>query len=294
MQNEFILILDDEISKGGQLEQAISDAGYACELAHTIPEAEYILESREVSFLVLDVLLTKIDPTLTSIDFAKKISPVRPTLFVTQLSNRSEDNRHFQRIVQELPHADYVSRRAINWTEDVIRGITLAKEKFRLYEFNENNKTINTIPIKDKITFNEWHGHRRVFLEKDKICFITSDKRRKEKYSKQGLNRGLQDDQIDAFSNAVKKPGEFCVFYTTDKKFIPFGTRIGMLEDQLEKYRSLGWNLARVHNQYIVNMDLVEEFVDGDYLKLSNCDYLIPTTFFRDGDASSFFPFLQS
>ncbi|MEM7571263.1 MAG: response regulator transcription factor [Bacteroidota bacterium] len=274
---ELVLVLDDEPAKGRKIESAIRDAGYECKYAINLTEARSFLKNENVTLGVFDISLENIAPDLTSIDFViKEVQPKIPTLFITQ-HVESKYNEYFDDIVKRLPHASWIPMKEQKYLkENVLRGITLAKEKFKLFEYKENRALVKNITFQNKITFKERQAGRvdrdenpakRLFLNKDDILYITSD---------------------DTESNTVK------IVTTETSYFLTSG--IGAVAKQLSLYQPIGYNFLRVQKSYIVNTDKIEYWDTQNNLLWIAGSSKIPvgSSFLKEQNLSDLFPFLPS
>lgn len=288
-KKETVLVLDDDPITALALCKALekNDAFKALD-ANSIQEAEQKLKGNQVDILVFDVGLDKRDLNVTSIDFAIKVDreKPRPLLFYTHYG--SKDVPEFFNKTRQIEHSTWSARKGMDWETDILNGITLAKEKF-LLKYKTGSAEIRALPYRDQITFKEWRGagvdhdefpRRRIFLHKDDILFITSD-------------RGWWH-QIE-FQHVFEPSGEYNAIFTRNNGIIRCGVQIGSIMDQLEKYQVIDWHFKRVHRSYIINVDFLKEYnTDDRTLKLSGFEYPIPVTdtYFMDSDAADLFPFL--
>ncbi|MEO1260390.1 MAG: hypothetical protein AAFZ15_16455, partial [Bacteroidota bacterium] len=265
-KKETVLVLDDDELIANRLCETLEGAGFQAFDANSIREASATLENQDIDILIFDVGLDKRDLSKTSIEFAIRLNEKkpRPTLFYTHYSTR--DVPEFFEATQKIEHSQWSSRKGTDWDVDILNNVYLVKRKFYLDLYRRNTKATLSIPFQNRITFQEWRGRkvdhdmnplRKLFLEKDEIQFITSDRKR----------------NIETFKNAFKVPGEYSVIFTKSKKPIRVGAGIGHIIRQIENYEPIGWNFKRVHDRYIINMDLLEEYHPEDQiLKLKSCD----------------------
>lgn len=289
-RKETVLVLDDDPITALALCKALEkNEAFKTLDANNIQEAEQKLRDNQVDILVFDVGLDKRDLNVTSIDFAIKIDreKPRPLLFYTHYS--SKDVPEFFNKTRQIEHSTWSARKGMDWETDILNGITLAKEKF-LLKYKTGSNEIRALPYRDLITFKEWRGadvdhdefpRRRVFLHKNDILFISSDRSRKS---------------LKIFQNAFEPSGEgYSAIFTRSHGIIRCGIQIGSIMDQMEKYQVIDWHFKRVHKSYIINVDFLEEYNNDDKtLKLNGFDLSIPVTdtYFKDSDASDLFPFL--
>ena len=263
-KKEAVLVLDDDVHKGMQLQGALEDIGYDVCFCPTILKAKNEIQVNEFDILCFDIRLDDDDHTVTSIPLAEEINKEKPlpTLFFTQYS----DPRH--ELVDEtrklMPHSIWYSRKLEDWIDVVTGGITLAKELFRSHYPDEGRERIVT----NRITFKEkGNGSNRVILHRDNILYIMS------------IEGG-------------------CEFHMTSGDTHLFGTGITNLKRQLERYRKYGWNFLQVDQGLLVNLDKVKLYDQSRYLYLENgskpCKIDTTTTYINHSTFSDIFLHLST
>lgn len=81
-----ILVAEDEPKVAQFIQKALSQALMNCDIVHTYPDLEHLVEMNEYDILILDRILYKYD-TLTKIKKIKELSPNSKILFLSALTD---------------------------------------------------------------------------------------------------------------------------------------------------------------------------------------------------------------
>lgn len=289
MPKESILILDDNAENANDLCDFLTTQGYETFDAITLEDADIILQKETIDILVFDIAMDTQDFEKTSIELAIKANKqkARPTLFYTSY-DQSEAPEFFNK-TRLIKHSIWFNKNNANWMHNLLNNISMAKEFFKYYQLQEDDSVVLKIKYKNQFSFKEWRGKhvdrdentaKRIFLRKDEILFITTDRTRPK------------------FSEAFEPMGSYCIIFTPDlSEYYRFGAGIGSVSDQLERYCSIGYNFMRVHTSYIINVDYLKEFNTQDWtVTLRGLNFTIPVTetFLTDSKCIDLFPVLVS